>query len=457
MRWASTSSRCRSRCAASAPRTSATRSTACPSATAPITTYNGLTISRALISENLGRADLATGIAGLGIASTSNLGGALTYTSSDPHRELGLAISQTVGSEDSLRTFVRLDTGEHGRFSAYVSGQYSQQDLFVNQRAWNKSTGKQFNGKLKYEFDGGAITAFGDVSRTNQADDPYLSKDMRNRLGWDWGGYAPDWQSYLGVAYCGVTGPTAPTKCVPRRRRKRTPTSPSPTVRSCATTNSSTSLGITASPIPERTRPSVSPYRQGRGNNWITGWSTQGTPSTADDLPVQIRDTRYTIDRTGGLASLSWNVGFNHFQAGLWLEDNTSSAARYIWTNVTGPFNLGHFLKGQPDSAQWGAGDQMETRQFYVQDTVTLLVDALSFDFGSRAPTRSRMPRPSAVSPRRRRRPSSQFATGTLGPRITSCRRWAYAGRSRPNTNCSRATPRTWRCSRWPSNSVRSR
>ena len=31
--------------------------------------YNGLTISRALISENLGRADLATGIAGLSVAS----------------------------------------------------------------------------------------------------------------------------------------------------------------------------------------------------------------------------------------------------------------------------------------------------------------------------------------------------------------------------------------------------
>ncbi|NBW12435.1 MAG: Plug domain-containing protein, partial [Caulobacteraceae bacterium] len=33
--------------------------------------YNGLTISRALISDNLGRADLATGIAGLSIPSTS--------------------------------------------------------------------------------------------------------------------------------------------------------------------------------------------------------------------------------------------------------------------------------------------------------------------------------------------------------------------------------------------------
>ena len=97
--------------------------------------YNGLSISRALISENLGRADLATGIAGLGIASTSNLGGALIYTSSDPRKDLGFSASQTFGSEDSLRSFVRLDTGEYGGFSAYVSGQYSRQDLFVNQRA----------------------------------------------------------------------------------------------------------------------------------------------------------------------------------------------------------------------------------------------------------------------------------------------------------------------------------
>src|ERR1700761_1502007 len=104
--------------------------------------YNGLTINRALISENLGSADLATGIAGLGIPSTSNLGGAVTYLSSDPHKQLGFAISQTVGSDDGLRTFARFDTGEHHGLSAYLSAAYSQQDLFVNQPAWNKSTGK---------------------------------------------------------------------------------------------------------------------------------------------------------------------------------------------------------------------------------------------------------------------------------------------------------------------------
>ncbi|MEI9926900.1 MAG: hypothetical protein WDN44_03310 [Sphingomonas sp.] len=51
------------------------------------------------------------------------------------------------------------------------------------------------------------------------------------------------------------------------------------------------------------------------------------------------------------VGSLSWNIGFNRLEAGLWVEDNTSSAARYIWTNVTGPFSLAQFLKGQPDTA----------------------------------------------------------------------------------------------------------
>ena len=346
--------------------------------------YNGLTISRALISENLGRADLATGIAGLGVASTSNLGGALLYTSSDPRQDMGVSASQSFGSEDAARTFVRIDSGEHGGLSAYLSGQYSQQDLFVNQAAWNKSTGKQVNGKLVYRFgEVGKITAFADVSRTNQADDAYLSKDMVSRLGWDWAGYAPNWPTYLGVAYCSVTAPTAPSKCAP---------APSPQKNADVTfTNGqilrNDELYYLAGDF--NVTPSLKAHAQvyhhtdkGAGNNWITGWSTQGTPSTADDVPVQIRDTRYTIDRTGVVGSLGWTVGVNHLEAGLWLEDNTSSAARYIWTNVTGPFSLARFLEGTPDTAQWVQQTDWTTQQFYVQDTVTLLDDALSIDFG---------------------------------------------------------------------------
>lgn len=377
--------------------------------------YNGLSISRALISENLGRADVATGIAGLAIPSTSNLGGAVTYFSSDPRKDMGLTVNATIGSEQARRVFARIDTGEHGGFSAYLSGQYHEYDLFVNQAAYNKSTGKQFNGKLMYEFEGGKITAFADISRTNQASDTYLSKDMLSRLGWDWGAYAPDWQAYLNRAYCVVTGPTAPTQCV---------NAPSPQKNAEVTfTNGqilrddnlyyltgafdlTKSLSVRAQGYHHKNK--------GAGNNWIMGWSKQGTATTADDVPVQIRDTRYTIDRTGVLASVSWEAGFNHLQAGMWYERNTSSAARYIWTNVKGPFSLAQYLQGTPDTAQWVQETHWKTWQFYVQNTMKLLDDALTIDFGfkstySKSDARA-IPGISAAPPPA----SSQFASGIL-------------------------------------------
>ncbi len=377
--------------------------------------YNGLSISRALISENLGRAELATGIAGLAIPSTSNLGGAVTYFSSDPRKDMGISVNGTLGSENARRIYMRFDTGNHNGFSAYLSGQYHRYDLFVDQDAYNESTGKQFNGKLMYEFDGSTITAFADISRTNQASDAYISKDMLDRLGWDQGGYAPDWQGYVDRAYCSVTGPTAPTKCV-------SPVSPEQ-LSDVTFTNGqilrddnlyyltgdfdiTRSIGLRVQGYHHKNK--------GAGNNWIMGWSKQDTADTSDDVPVRIRDTRYTIDRSGILASASWETSFNHLQVGAWFEDNTSSAARYIWTNVKGPFSLAQYLEGQPDLAQWVQETHWKTWQFYVQNTVKLLDDALTIDFGfkstySRSEARAIDGIAKAAPPA-----SSQFASGTL-------------------------------------------
>lgn len=374
--------------------------------------YNGLTINRALISENLGSAELATGIAALGIASTSNLGGAVTYTSSAPHKNFGVEISQTFGSDDGRRTFMRVDTGEYNGFSAWLSGAYTQQDLFVNQPAWNQSTGKQFNGKLQYKSDRFTLTAFGDVSRTNQADDAYLSKNMLNRLGWDWGGYAPDWESYLGVGRCSVAGTGT---CVP---------APAPQKNSDVTfTNGqilrNDELYYLAGDfdLSDSVTARAQVYRhndKGAGNNWIFGKSTQGTAITSDDLPVQIRDTRYTIDRHGALASLGWEIGVHRIAGGVWFEDNTSSAARYLWTNVTGPFGLDRFLKGQPDTAQWVQETKWKTRQFYVEDTLSLLDDALNVNFGFKSTDAKSDARALPGIAKAAPPASSQFASGSL-------------------------------------------
>ncbi len=153
---------------------------------------------------------------------------------------------------------------EHGGFSAYLSGQYSQQDLFVNQAAWNRSTGRQLNGKLQYAFDGGKITAFADISRTNQADDPYLSKDMLSRLGYDWGGYAPDWFDYVNRSYCSVTGPRGADQvrrleAAGKARRRHVHQRPDPAQRRSVLPR----RGLCPHQVPDRARESVSPRGQG--------------------------------------------------------------------------------------------------------------------------------------------------------------------------------------------------
>lgn len=52
--------------------------------------HNGLHISRAVMSENMGNVSLAQGAGALSTASTSNLGGTLAFSSSDPSQEFGV-------------------------------------------------------------------------------------------------------------------------------------------------------------------------------------------------------------------------------------------------------------------------------------------------------------------------------------------------------------------------------
>ncbi|MCT7018447.1 hypothetical protein, partial [Salmonella enterica] len=63
--------------------------------------YNGLNISRAMLAENFGGVELASGIGSLGTASTSNLGGTIQYYTDDPSTTFGGRISQTFGSDQN--------------------------------------------------------------------------------------------------------------------------------------------------------------------------------------------------------------------------------------------------------------------------------------------------------------------------------------------------------------------
>ena len=73
--------------------------------------HNGLHISRAIMSENMGRVSLSQGAGALSTASTSNLGGTLEFTSANPEDTFGIMTNASVGSDSAQRLFLRVDSG----------------------------------------------------------------------------------------------------------------------------------------------------------------------------------------------------------------------------------------------------------------------------------------------------------------------------------------------------------
>ena len=122
--------------------------------------YNGLSVSRAVTSENVQRVELSSGAGALGVASTSNLGGAIETFSRDPAKTRLIDVRETVGEYRTNRTFLRLDTGEGLLGGAgYIS--YLHQDA----KAWDfagHQKGDQVNAKYVRDDARGKLTLYAD-------------------------------------------------------------------------------------------------------------------------------------------------------------------------------------------------------------------------------------------------------------------------------------------------------
>ncbi|MEY2882363.1 MAG: hypothetical protein RL490_87, partial [Pseudomonadota bacterium] len=163
---------------------------------------NGLHISRAIISDNIGSVKVSQGAGALGTASTSNLGGTIEFTSRDPGKDFGLAGNFTYGSQDTIRGYIGLDTGDLGGFRSSISYAY------LDAKKW-KGVGTQrshqVNAKAVYDFAGGGkLTGFVNFTDRKENDYQDLSLEMINRLGYDWDNIAGDWPLALRIAQIGA-------------------------------------------------------------------------------------------------------------------------------------------------------------------------------------------------------------------------------------------------------------
>jgi iron complex outermembrane receptor protein len=345
--------------------------------------YNGLSINRALISENFAGAELSEGIGNLGTPSTSNLGGTVAYSSNDPLKTMGGRVAQTVGSDANRRTFARFDTGEYNGFSMYLSGARTTSDLWNHQSVYNGSTTRQFNGKAVWDFDWARFTGFADTSRTSQADYFYLSKsELARGLGYDWGGYAPNWQRAIGKAYCNA-GTLNARRCDNSGADKDA--DGAFTAGQILRDDDLYYLAGDFFPSDSVTIHAQVYHHEdaGEGHNWNSG--TYSFPGTPQQLPIIFRNTLYTINRSGAILSAAWDFANQHIEGGVWYEHNVSSASRYS-SYVTGPRDLSGPIDTQPDLGVFDQRTVWNTRQAFLQDTMRFLNDALTIDLGVKSP-----------------------------------------------------------------------
>lgn len=323
--------------------------------------HNGLHISRATISENLGGAELSQGSGAIDTASTGNLGGTLRFFTSAPSDEFGVRVAQTIGSESTTRTFVRMDTGNQGNFSAYVSGAWHDADKWKGEGPQRNA---QFNAKAVYATDALTLTGYAATSRRRETDYADLSLESARRLGMDWDNYAGDWQRAINAAngvFTGGVNSLDDAYYIARGVRDDDLLS----LKADWRVNDTLSMDATAY------------YHRNEGQgHWATPYSA------SPGVPIRMRTTEYDIERTGFMPSLEWQLGDHRIEAGLWLERNAHGVQRnfYDLQLDTPPDDI--FFYRNPDARVFRQRFDTDTRQYYVLDHMEFVDGRLAVDAG---------------------------------------------------------------------------
>jgi len=344
---------------------------------------NGLHISRAIISDNIGRVEVSQGAGALGTASTSNLGGTIEFFSRTPSEAFGLTANGTYGSNNTYRGFARVDTGDVGRFKGYLSYSY------INAGKW-KGVGEQrahqVNAKGVFDLGAVKVTGFADFSDRKEQDYQDLSLDIINRLGYRDDNIANNWPLALRIAQVAANRGDV-GGFVPRKANTAGTVYPSP----YATVDDAyydagglrrdylTGLKVDGEIAPNLTASAQAYYHNNKGQgSWFTPYVA--SPSGND---VAFRTTEYSISRYGFLGNVDYEIARNKIAATIWYENNDFKQARryYDVSGSTVPSTSALTYQANPFFTQWYFAFNTKTIQLSIQD-VFELNDKLSISAG---------------------------------------------------------------------------
>ncbi len=326
--------------------------------------HNGLHISRAIMSENIGNVTLAQGAGALSTSSTSNLGGTLAFTSAAPSDTFSVMTNASVGSDSAQRVFLRVDSGALAS-GTQMYASYGTQDT----DKWKgNGTQEQEYVNLKLEQSIGTALLTGFYSNSDRAEIDYqdMSKDMIARLGSNWDNYNPDYARAIaaaqGIFSGGVNSLDDGYYDASGLRKDDL---------------SYLSLDL---PVNDNINWKTTAYFHNNEGQGL--WGTPYVP-TPGGAPISIRTTEYEIDRTGWVSTLDFAFGAHTLNTGIWVEDNdfTQSRRFYGETSLTAPSRPYQNFQRSPFLTQWEYDFNTETFQFHIQDTWQL-TDQLSLQAG---------------------------------------------------------------------------
>ena len=341
--------------------------------------YNGLHISRALISENLGSVEVAQGSGALGTASTSNLGGTLQFHSRAPSETFDIVGSGTYGSDATYRGFARIDSGDitGNGLRGYLSYGYLKTDKW---KGYGEQKQHQVNAKLVQDIHGlGSITGFLNFSDRREQDYQDLSLDTINRLGYNNDNISNNFAlaSQLARIYDNQVA-AAGKQPLPYPTAGLAFPAPYKTVDDVYYDAGGLRrdwLGgatIDAQLTDALTFKLTGYYHQNKGQGvWYLPY--QPTPGPGGS-PLSVRTTEYGIKRGGTIARLTYEVGNNTVELGGWYESNTFRQARRFYgladqataSRPTLQFNTDPFF------TQFDVKFDTETMLYYVSDKLAI-------------------------------------------------------------------------------------
>lgn len=344
--------------------------------------HNGLHVSRAIAAENIARIEVSQGAGGLGIASTSNLGGNLEFIARAPSETLGGEADATYGMYGTVHLFGRIDSGElPSGTRVSLSGVYHDADKW---KGYGQQTDRKVNARIVQRLGDATLTGWLNYSLHKERNYADLSPATLSRIGYDLDFLRPDFNTAVLLSQVSANQTAAAA-------RRALPFPTAGTVFPAPYTNVNDTyydsggfrrdwLGALtlAVPVAEWLDASATYYHHyDRGSGGIY------TPAvfSPDGFPLSLRTTEYGINRDGGIASLTARLGAHTLQIGYWHEDNRASTDRsYYAVSQTNRPDVTDLLKN-PFRSDFLTDLTTVTNQYYVSDSWRLS-DALTLAGG---------------------------------------------------------------------------